>query len=1084
MIIQGHVSLMVIYIFCRTQTATSKQDAHSSTDDSKSQTSDSSQSFDAKHQSYRPSQSEMEDADETSLEFSGLMKLVDSKSERDNDADSAAEQASQNSKSYYEEEASDIEEEDRSIPNDQDKEESDSEDDSKIYLNDRMSDFSDYLDEEESEQDSDNGHDSDVDIQSHHIISHDTYHNNDEEMPYLNVGKSKIIKPGESIPILRDTPHNKKCLSKLPARVQRSCSFLVHAKFFEDVSQDGNGVYDSGGTKGYMYDKDFEWKGKAQSIKDDIKDDGYMVVRRRSIHKANKNFSRTIFWMRSRHAELQYNCVLVQYVFKPGTVNHTVPLLPHGNAGKKTTAKFTSIKPSVSQEARDEMQRLGAGPTKAVQSVISKKGGIANIESIADIPTRSNIIQKNKNSRRKERAADAAKDGLTLKDVQSDAWSALAIWAKGDGKGFVKLMLQAPENVIILAKDEHLDDMVRFLKDQKDRDIISFDPTFDMGEFNVTPVSYRNPLLWSSKKHKTKPVFAGAFMISYRKNKESYKILMEELVKLRPELKKMDWGTDGEGPLCDACCETFTGIGLRCKRHFRINVCRLIHKLGLSRYKQEILEQLMGRGSKYDRKALLNSETHDEFKERLDKLLEYWRTLVSDKGKETGKNFAAYIADKDMMWGHMCAKARKDAGLGNPPSYFYTNQSETINKEIQMWCDNNKDIYSVCKQLKKFSEAQIERAITAYTGRVDGFVVTDEFKPAIVHSDYYDYSKKQRNTILERAQKFSLEDLRELANPIPGDDPDDSFTDSLSVRHSKANIGVFSGTVKEIWRKAANLLKDKDENIVKGPGWRGPLEVYIVVSKHAFTRQVILNKITNQITCPCEGYGAHKVCGHSVAVAEFRKVLSGYLKWHRDNGIKTSMDYASKMGLSKKTLGRKPNEPRRTKTAPVVYSPKKNPLKTLGKLLKSVGSKSKTKQDKPGQSKPKPKRKNPDPFEDHCSAKSAHFNSVCIRKLEKQIRKCAGCGLDLKCLIDSPPFNMVFTSIEGVNVSDKIYRNRKHFHFNPKCAKDALRESSREIHICEKIWHELQPIHKDILHSHKLCQRINANSYDCEKCFL
>ena len=149
--------------------------------------------------------------------------------------------------------------------------------------------------------------------------------------------------------------------------------------------------------------------------------------------------------------------------------------------------------------------------------------------------------------------------------------------------------------------------------------------------------------------------------------------------------------------------------------------------------------------------------------------------------------------------------------------------------------------------------------------------------------------------------------------------------------------------------------------------------------------------MVNRITCNCD-------CDAQVTC-----VLPGCLEWHRDSGMKTNATYLAKMGISNQTVGRKPNLPRRQKKEPVVYDPmpkkgkKANETKTV-----------------------KIKENNPDPFQNYCTETNAHTKLVCIRKLEKQIRKCVGCGGNLKDTIKVPGMDMVFTSLEPVRAKTLI----------------------------------------------------------------
>ena len=83
------------------------------------------------------------------------------------------------------------------------------------------------------------------------------------------------------------------------------------------------------------------------------------------------------------------------------------------------------------------------------------------------------------------------------------------------------------------------------------------DPTFDFGEFSVTPTSYRNILLKNRISNKS-PVFDGPiFYTSHEKERH----LCTDFAKLKnvvPELENLIvFGTDGETALSDALADNF-----------------------------------------------------------------------------------------------------------------------------------------------------------------------------------------------------------------------------------------------------------------------------------------------------------------------------------------------------------------------------------------------------------------------------------------------------------------------------------------------------------------------------------------------
>ena len=89
---------------------------------------------------------------------------------------------------------------------------------------------------------------------------------------------------------------------------------------------------------------------------------------------------------------------------------------------------------------------------------------------------------------------------------------------------------------MILGTDKQLADMSRFCTSHLDFTYLSVDPTFDFGEFSVTPTSYRNILLKNRNTNKS-PVFVGPIFIHHTKKKETYAQFFAKLKNLAPNVK-------------------------------------------------------------------------------------------------------------------------------------------------------------------------------------------------------------------------------------------------------------------------------------------------------------------------------------------------------------------------------------------------------------------------------------------------------------------------------------------------------------------------------------------------------------------
>lgn len=127
------------------------------------------------------------------------------------------------------------------------------------------------------------------------------------------------------------------------------------------------------------------------------------------------------------------------------------------------------------------------------------------------------------------------------------------------GDGYIRDMKSTPDPAIIVVCDQQLDDLVRFCASPTAcrSCTLTIDPTFCLGEFECTPITYRNLLLVTCR-CKTLPVFVGPVLIHYQKNFSTFLFFASSLLSLRKELQCVkSFGTDGEKALVDAYIHEF-----------------------------------------------------------------------------------------------------------------------------------------------------------------------------------------------------------------------------------------------------------------------------------------------------------------------------------------------------------------------------------------------------------------------------------------------------------------------------------------------------------------------------------------------
>ena len=230
----------------------------------------------------------------------------------------------------------------------------------------------------------------------------------------------------------------------------------------------------------------------------------------------------------------------------------------------------------------------------------------------------------------------------TLKDPLTDQVFAIMQEAKvGDHAGkFVRDTRLAPEPAFILARDRQLLDIERFCTVPSGFSILTVDPTFNLGDFDVTPITYRHQLL-ETVRYKTSPMFIGPTLIHYRKTFHTYVFFASSLIGLRRGLRNVRaFGTDGEKALADAFAHEFRyATHLTCFIHFRRNIKMRLHEQKFPESAaREILNDVFGcqQGEVFS-EGLADSKSNDEFEAKLASLESRWGKIEeSNAGTQPG----------------------------------------------------------------------------------------------------------------------------------------------------------------------------------------------------------------------------------------------------------------------------------------------------------------------------------------------------------------------------------------------------------------------------------------------------------------
>ena len=208
---------------------------------------------------------------------------------------------------------------------------------------------------------------------------------------------------------------------------------------------------------------------------------------------------------------------------------------------------------------------------------------------------------------------------------------------------------------------------------------MTIDPTFSLGDFDVTVIPYRHTVLsLHQSKQPTGMIVNGA---------------LQENLFLLPILWHNIAGTSSrvaESELVDAFKHTFSSsFHLTFTLHVRRNTKAKLQELGISGGpKLAILDDLFGKteGSTYT-EGLIDVSSCEMYDQVFDSLVNKWMKLgiMSSALNKFTSWFTTYKSSvvKTSMLASICQKC----GLGTPPAAFTTDASESINAVLKKKVD-------------------------------------------------------------------------------------------------------------------------------------------------------------------------------------------------------------------------------------------------------------------------------------------------------------------------------------------------------------------------------------------------------------
>ena len=243
----------------------------------------------------------------------------------------------------------------------------------------------------------------------------------------------------------------------------------------------------------------------------------------------------------------------VQYYFDGK--EHPVEIKAHGNS-KKTMKPFRRTMASTLKKVKKSATIVG-GET-ATREVNEEAGGPMFARSSGAL-----VRDRKQAYNAKFRSSERQKSVVSTVGLQAcDPYAAVMVKCNATSSNqkvaFVRKVELAPEPRIVLATENQLCLLDKFTTNAAGFSILTADPTFSCGQFDVTCVAFQHLMLTVGSDTSKHPLLIGPIYIHHRKLYETYSSLFSTLKSFRPNLKNVQaFGTDGEINLLNRCLTAF-----------------------------------------------------------------------------------------------------------------------------------------------------------------------------------------------------------------------------------------------------------------------------------------------------------------------------------------------------------------------------------------------------------------------------------------------------------------------------------------------------------------------------------------------
>jgi hypothetical protein len=571
----------------------------------------------------------------------------------------------------------------------------------------------------------------------------------------------------------------------------------------------------------------------------------------------------------------------VQYSFKSGD-EHPIPQMPHGNSKKKD--HFVRTWASTKECLKDVAGKMK--PREAMHhAVTSSLGGLHSCTGVGQVPRGRQQVSDIARQQQKGTSTNVGQKNMSGKGRNSDPWYLLLndskFQARDESTAFIRDVQVGAEPFCVVASKRQLNDIKRFCCNPIEYRPFTVDPTFNLGPYNVTPISYQNLLV--TGKEGGHPTMIGPVLLHEKKTKTTYSMFAGTIKSLEPDLTNLlAFGTDDETALVEGFNQHFErATHLLCEIHLKKNIETKLTSMNITgETKQSIISDIFGRKVQDAfESGMSDAKDPEEFFVMLDSALAKWADLHPN-----GEEFHAWFkTNKAKEFAEsVVSSVRQRAGLGCPPEKFTTNRSERTNGIIQDFikrdCGAAKvDEYTFVTSLEKPIKIQEQEIEMAVLGKGQ-YTLRDQYSHIRVNGNQWDrMTEGQKKAALSRIHQIGIEDV--LPTSV-----------SIVAAHLSKDVPpvvqeMVSGGVdwisKDILTKIATSADEtmKKGNIAELPG--AAHDTIIVPSKSKPTSPHVVVLYSNgKVECKdCPGYSSLSICSHVLVACLKKGHLAKYLKW-------------------------------------------------------------------------------------------------------------------------------------------------------------------------------------------------------------